>query len=281
MENVFRQERGQALLIVILIMVIALTVGLSLVSRSIVNVNNTNAEAGSQKAFQAAEAGVEIGLQKQLGTSDITIGSTTIAPKEIIQQVVVHPIEGSSIILNNGNPVAQDEGIDVWLTNYPDYSGTPWTGTIYVYWGSKSACNDAAIEAIVIQGASSKDTTATINRYGADGCGTSLDASLNRIGDNKFSGAVVGGSVGGKTFNFSTAISVKQGLLMRLIPLYTNTPIAIVGYDTSNPANLQNFPSQGRFITATGSYGTVQRKVSFFQGYPLLPSEFFYGIFQK
>lgn len=277
----YKNENGQVLLIVILIMVVALTVGLSLASRSIINVRNTNEEANSQKAFQAAEAGVEIALQKPIGNADFTIGQKTLDNNAIINQVTVHTLTGSSIILNNGNPVAQDAGIDLWLTNYPNYSGAPWTGKLYIYWGSKNGCSDAALEAIVISGSSATDPGATITRYGIDPCGTnSVDASQNRTGSNKLSPAQVGATILNTKFNFSTAISLTNGIIVRIIPLYANTPIAITGYTNAGPPDTQNFPSQGRIITATGTYATTVRQVSFFQGYPLLPSEFFYTVFQ-
>lgn len=277
-----QRQKGQVLLIVVLVMVVALTVGLSLVSRSIINVKNTSEEADSQKAFNAAEAGVEIALQKTSAATDVTIAQKTLDNNAIIQQVLIHPIIGSNIVLNDENPVAQDQGIDVWLTNYPNYSGSPWTGKVYIYWGSKNGCSDAAIEAIVISGASATDQNATIQRYGIDPCGSnSIDASQNRTGQNAFTPASGAGSVNGTSFNFSTNISVTNGLLMRIIPLYASTPIGIIGYDNSDPQQLQTFPPQGRIITSTGLYGTTQRKVSFFQGFPLLPSEFFYSFFQS
>lgn len=282
MQKISNPQKGQVLLVVILVMVIALTVGLALVSRSIITLKNSNEEANSQKAFQAAEAGVEIGLQKARSDTDITIGQKTLDNTAVIKQVLIHTIAGSSMILNNGNPVTQDQGLDVWLTSYPNYSGTPWTGKLYIYWGAKSGCQDAAMEAIVISGASATDPSATINRYGIDPCGTnSIDASQNRSGSNKFAAAASGGQVDSQTFPFSTAITITNGLIMRLIPLYASTPIAIVGYTNADPPALQALPSQGRVITSTGSYGSTERQVSFFEGYPLLPSEFFYTIFQK
>jgi len=275
-------QKGQILLIIVLTMIVALTVGLSLVARSVVNLKTSNEDANSQKAFQAAEAGIEIGLQKQQGSGDIIIGQKTLDSKAVINSVNIHNISGSSIVLNNGNPVLQDQGIDIWLTNYPNYSGNSWTGSLDIFWGAQSGCQDAAMETIVISGSSASDPNITINRYGIDPCGTnSIDASKNRNGDNKFSRAQSGGNVNGKNLNFSTSISITNGLIARLVPLYASSPIAVVGYTNGNPAVLQNFPSQGRIITSTGSFGNTVRQVSFFQGYPILPNEFFYTIFQE
>ena len=52
-------QKGQVLLVVVLVMVVALTVGLSLASRSITNLRITSDDENSQRAFSAAEAGVE------------------------------------------------------------------------------------------------------------------------------------------------------------------------------------------------------------------------------
>jgi Tfp pilus assembly protein PilX len=52
-------EKGQMLLIVVLIMVVALTVGLSIAARSLVNLKIATDDENSQRAFSAAEAGIE------------------------------------------------------------------------------------------------------------------------------------------------------------------------------------------------------------------------------
>lgn len=278
-------QKGQVLLIVVLIMVISLTVGLALASRSIVNLRNTNTESDSQKAFQAAEAGIEIALQKPFNTTDQTIYSSSsthlMNNQSKITDLTIHYLGGPDLILNDGNPITQDQGLDVWLTNYPNYSGTPWTGKLNIYWGDKAGCSDAALEVIVISGQSATDSGATINRYGVDPCGSnSVDTSKNRTGQNNFVPAQSGGSVSGTNFNFSTAMNITNGIIVRLIPLYTSTPIGITGQDATTSASLP-FPVQGRMITSLGEFGSTQRQVSFFQGYPLLPSEFFYSILQQ
>src|SRR5260221_55590 len=49
-----KNQEGQILLIIVLIMVVGLTVGLSLAARSIITLRNTTDEANSQKAYCAA-----------------------------------------------------------------------------------------------------------------------------------------------------------------------------------------------------------------------------------
>src|SRR3989344_2066165 len=72
----WERQKGQVLLIVVLVMIVALTVGLSLISRSVTNLRTSTEEAESQKALAAAEAGVEQALK--LGTApagDRNLGS--------------------------------------------------------------------------------------------------------------------------------------------------------------------------------------------------------------
>ena len=115
-------QSGQALLIVVLVMVIALTVGLSLASRSITNLRNSTDEAQSQAAFSAAEAGVEqaVKLGDVNGTSILSGVSLHDKNNSEISNVDVSLIDGSQFLLNNGNPVFQDDGTDIWLSPHTD-----------------------------------------------------------------------------------------------------------------------------------------------------------------
>ena len=53
--RLLKDQSGQALLIIVLVLVVALTVGLSVSSRSIINLKNTQDQASSQKALSAAD----------------------------------------------------------------------------------------------------------------------------------------------------------------------------------------------------------------------------------
>jgi hypothetical protein len=57
-----RMKRGQALLVVMLVLGVAMTVGLSVVSRSITEVNISSTAEDSTRALEAAEAGIEKSL---------------------------------------------------------------------------------------------------------------------------------------------------------------------------------------------------------------------------
>ncbi|CAN5179620.1 hypothetical protein BH09PAT1_BH09PAT1_7730 [soil metagenome] len=251
-------QRGQMLLIVVLVMVIALTVGLSVVSRTVTTLRTTKESESSERAFSAAEAGVE----KILNSTNTSISNTTLSNGSIFS-ATSSVVSGAFFPINNLAPVTQDDGADVWLSTYPTYA-SPFTGTVKIFWGvpggtcSTVSPTDAALEVILISGSKA---VPTITHYNLDGC------ALRRAA-NSFSPPQAGGAISGTTFAHTYSINVTSGLLMRVIPLYTSSIIGVNGVTG-------NLPVQGQSISSTGTYAGTARKISVFKGYPKLPSEFF------
>jgi len=113
-KNSMKKDSGQVLLLVVITMMVALAAGLALVSRMTINLKLSKQNQDSQRAFQAASAGIEKYINSSGGTTINGLNSSTVT-------TTVNSITGSSFLLNNGNPVDQDRGIDVWLSNYPNY----------------------------------------------------------------------------------------------------------------------------------------------------------------
>lgn len=259
-------ERGQTLLIVVLVMVIALTVGLSVVSRSITNLRISTEEASSQRAFSAAEAGVEQVLKSR---QEIT-GPQQLSADATIQEVTIDPIAGTDFLLNGGSPIPKDDGTDVWLSDYSADPSliyrNPWTGNISFNWGASGEVCDpnplqntqAALEIVVISGTKAAPTS---TRYAFDPCSS-------RAVYNNFQDPEAGETIGGKTFAYKATISITSGLIARVIPLYASAAVGISGGGSA-------LPSQGDIISSTGTSESTTRKITFFQGYPEIPSEFF------
>lgn len=256
-------EKGQALLIVVLVMVVALTVGLSIASKTITSLRTSTEEANSQKALAAAEAGIEQALKTN------QIASGTFTDTQTSYQTSITQILGTSFLVNGGNPVLQDNGADLWLSDYSSdpallFTTNRYAGTLTIKWGSSAdSCTNAALEIVIIWGTKASPVS---TRYTFDPCGT-------RASGNRFTQVgITRSSVSGKDFFYQVQITVSSGLLGRIIPLYFNTPMAVVGSVA--------LPSQGSTITSTGTSGTTTRKVNVFQGYPEIPSEFFpYNLF--
>ena len=162
-----KEERGQVLLIVVLAMVVVLTIGLAVASKSIIGLRTSTEQAESQKALSAAEAGIE----QLLKTSVDTTLSGSLSNNTTFSTVATQ-ISGTSFLLNGGSLISRNDGTDVWLS---DYSNDPsliylnqWSGTLTLRWGDNSgACNNAALEVVVISGTKAAPV---LTKYAVDPC---------------------------------------------------------------------------------------------------------------
>ena len=269
------KESGQILLTVVLVMIVALTVGLSLASRSIVDIRTSTEEADSQRALVAAESGIEQALDEVGGTFSgefSEIGSA--------YDVQITPVAGEAFLLNNGNLVEKGEGVDIWFVDHDSdgvaqYGAASWSGDnwLEIYWGtSETPCDNAALEVIIIVDIAG---TPSLKRYAVDPC------ESRRTGGNEFDTAVPETySIGGETLQHKLSIdpiaSSSIVLFIRVVPIYTN---AIMGVRASSA-----LPTQGYSINSTGEFQAVDRQVkrsiSVFKQYGQLPIEYLnYGLF--
>ncbi|OGK36855.1 hypothetical protein A3F03_00710 [Candidatus Roizmanbacteria bacterium RIFCSPHIGHO2_12_FULL_41_11] len=269
-----KRQAGQTLLIVVLVMVISLTVGLSIASKTITNLRTTTEEADSAKALSAAETGIAQSI-KSGATGTITGG---FASNNTAFNSTLTSVSGTSFLVNAGNVIPQDEGADVWLIEHNASGGliytSRWNGTLTIYWGnSLGDCNDpskvpAALEIIKITGTSA--STAIATRYGYDPCSRSNNFASPT--SSPAEGVVAPGT--GKRFYYTANMGgpITDGLLVRVIPLYANTVLAVAGTAV--------LPKQGSIITSAGTSSNVVRKISVVANYYSLPSQFFtYGLF--
>lgn len=258
-------QKGQVLLIVVLVMVTALTVGLSVAARTITNMRTTQDSQSSEQAFTAAEAGLEQSLTENKNVSGKFGNNVT-------YQTVVKTIAGTEFAVNNGAPILKDDSSDVWLSQYPTYA-SPWTGTLTLYWGeqgdvcasSESTNTAAALEVIALTGTKNAPQS-TI--YALDPCNArSLQNKFEYIAPN-------GGTIGGKTYKYRKTITLNSGLLLRIIPLYAPANLAVRGCDSAGN-NCIALPSQGTVIESTGTSGDTARKIVSTKPYPKIPTELF------
>lgn len=278
------EEKGQSLLIVVLVMVVALTVGLSVVLRSITNVRIATEEENSQRAFSAAESGIEQALKTGADISDKALDN-----RSSIKEVKVLTLSGKQFLINSGNPVLKNDAVDLWLIDHNTNGSLNYSSgwqqntqdaSLTIYWGtSADPCANAALEVVVVSGT---QNAPAIKRYAWDSC-TSTSRSNNNSFDASLTGPV---TVGVKTFYFRKDIvisSASKGILVRINPLYFNTPLAVKGCGEAvavTHASCVSLPSQGKIIESTGIADNTVRKVTFYQGYSKIPSEFFpYGLF--
>lgn len=270
-DSSWKSQRGQVLLVVVLVMIVALTVGLSLISRSITNLRTSTEEAESQKALAAAEAGIERALESE---TDIPLGSFDSAGTDVTYKTDVTRVQGTEFAVNGGNEVPKDDGVDIWLSEYTSSDSIfniplQSSANITIYWGdSADACQTAALEIVVVSGSKASPT---LQRYTSEPCD---GVGVDRQSFNNFEAATAANrTIQGVTFRWSKTLPViANGFIIRITPVYHDTKLGI----SSNVA----LPLQGNIITSTGESGKTQRSISVFQGFPKIPSELFpYAIF--
>lgn len=285
-----KPQRGQILLIVVLTMIVALTVGLSVAARIVTELKLSKQNEESQRAFQAAESGIQQTLirQSSIGSSNAPITFDNNAEFSTTYTIDA----GTAIVMNNGLDVDQAVGADVWLSDYspnpalqylnPMGGSNPVTMTLY--WGStdQDDCNsnaaDArvapAIEVVVLQGPTANPTILK-NVFESEGC--------SRITNAK-SGTTTGGpfTLKGTRFRNSAQlvfgpsdVSLSNGLIMKVIPIYNSTVIGFQTQDTVDPSDPYIFPSQGAVVASTGKAGDTVRKVVYYKSFPQMPLEVF------
>lgn len=271
-------QDGQILLIVVLVIIIASTIGLSLASRSITSLRTSTEEAESQKALSAAEAGIERAIQ---GSIPIAVqGNNPSNNSSYFTNFTA--VQSSSFLINGGNVIPKDEGADVWFVGHnadgtADYSSALSPNFLHLYWGTPSeACGTstapAAIQAIVILRNKNTEEIKSY-RYAYDSC-------TARISGNNFTQAnsgsftvtgITGATFGSRTpetgANSDLAKGVNDIVFMRVIPIYKD---AVIGVYACNRAgnNCTSLPSQGYVISSTGISGATNRKLTVFKGYP-------------
>lgn len=272
------KQSGQILLVVVLTMIVALTVGLSIAARVVTELKLSKQNEESQRAFQAAEAGIQQSLEsKESIGSPIPFENNASFSTTFVEDL------GSVIVVNNGLEVDQSVGADVWLSEYSaTQSGlfsNPMGGgsavPITIYWGdpSQTSCLSSgdgvapAIEVVLLKGPVSSPTIQK-NIYEASGC-----ASSNRI-SNASEGSTAGGPFTWNGVQFRNSASLQfggsalsNGLIMKVIPIFNSSVVAFQAGIT--------FPSQGSVVESIGTSGDTVRKVVYFQSHPQLPLEVF------
>jgi len=272
-----KSQSGQMLLIVVLVMVVALTVALSVASRSITNVKISKQNEESQRAFQAAEAGLELNIRIALESGLVVGGDSKFDNNSSFTvgtpQLITYTTGG---YLNIGDPVLQDRGIDVWLMEYDNYksagpsitlaNSAPATRTVEISWQkngglncSSGATRSTALEVWVLRGTNKTDQL-RVEKYFYDECPGSHINTLPTTTNGYHTPT--------DDFKYRSTLTVANGIALKVIPIYNPTKMYVEG----------NLPSQGKIISSEGKAGETVRKLEYTQFYPEFPTEMFYAL---
>lgn len=264
-----KKSSGQTLLIVVLLMTVGLTTGLSLISRSLTDIKISRRGEESSRAFSAAEAGIEESLRSGVASS----GTFTENASEY--KVTKTGVGGSSAPFSLGQ-INHDDTQTVWLIGHDtsgglDYAQAYSGSTIDVCWGETNP--SAAIEAIVYY----RDLSSKIKVW--------RQAFDPEARGNNFSpvDSSAGGNCGSLNLKYRKTLDLSEisgsKIALRLRPFYNPSPV-ILGV---GPAASANLPGQGEEIVSTGkvSGSEVVRKVRVFTSYKVVPAIFDYVLYSQ
>lgn len=298
--TVYHDQSGQVLIIILLVLVVGVSIILSLSARSITDVRTTTSTEQSNRAYFAAEAGIERALQ-QIKDGSVT-GST-------------NPITGQATDLGNGAQYTgnisssgsfaqafyltalKDNTVQVNLRSDITSDATGLMGgRIDIYWHTTSgpvAADTAALEITFLR----KNTSS--GEYSVDKFGCDPITAAGRFPADGFScaGSIAGNnptaSCGTATlagvynssinsFCFKTTLplnATERTLLMRIRPIMpppvTSASEGIAVEYTNSSGGILPLPQQGYSITSTGvGKDGSNRKLVVFRSYPSLPTIF-------
>ena len=287
---VFNFQSGQVLLITLLIMVVGLTVGLAVIARSVTSVKISTQEEESQRAFYAAEAGLEELLLPgaSIPTGPVMVGDASYT------LIVGGGTEPGGQKFTFKNLIEQDETQPVWLVGH-DVNGEilavgvageltsryPIGQPIDICWSNPDSGDTPAMEITIIH-----QRTIGSKEYGV--ARGAYDPEGSRRYSNKFSNITPAPVPNCSDYQYSQRISFAtfnlpgynpgnpsnstvRVVALRLRPIYNDAKVAVVG---SSP-----LPPQGKEIESLGQAGTAQRKLKVFRAYPSFPSVFDYVLF--
>jgi len=286
--NISANKSGQALLIILLAMATLTTVVMSIVSRSISEVEITNREEESLRAFSAAEAGIEQALvTAAVGTSvsDNLEVPTTPNNQTGISEYNADVSSFPAALNSFTYPVEMlsGESVTIWLvtrdgntiydcSSQPCYSGN----SIQLCWGEDGiAATNPQAPAVIVSYAfedSSGNLALTQMAY---------DPNSSRRSSNNFSPASTSPSctIDGVTYSFQTTMDLNAlGLpvgtpgrvkYMRVKSLYNTSSAQRIGISSAS-----NFPPQGKVVTSVGKSGNSTRKIEAYLLNPTIPSLF-------
>ncbi len=285
-----KYQHGQVVILLLLVMLVALTIGLTITQRSLSDVSISSKTEQSSRAFSAAEAGIEKALLNQTATNSADIGNQSGYTVTVASNL---PSTGQALEYPK---LSKDSIEQYWLidpnmalsalnlpatTNPSGYDG----GTIDIYYEDPATpVGDlVALEVNLI----TKDNTGLYKKYqylyDEDGgrrtnnnfiaptaCSTftinTLYSPTISTLDRTFKCKITG-------FNIKPSSETSIALRIRLLYSSTSQPVAVA------PAATKSLPPQVSLFTSVGTAGQTQKTVQVFKHVKDVPFFFDYAIY--
>lgn len=274
-------QSGEIILVILLIMAVGLTIGLSVAGRSLTDVRLSTQIDESSRAFSAAEAGIESVLSLGLygaGSASGPIGDSN-------YDVSVAALGASSSIFAFPTALEDGDAQTIWLVNHgangPVEARTYTQNSIEVCWGDETATVPAIEVSVLFKSGSNYK----VARAGFDSNKAGRSGSANNFLDPD-SGACSQQAAGYNHHTTVTFVSldplvpinmVTDTLLaLRLRPVYASAKIAVV------PSGGATLPEQGKNISSVGKSGSgVSRRWNVVQTYSAPTDLFDYAVWSN
>lgn len=246
-------RRGQALVVILLVLAVGLTLGLAVISRTVTEVGTATTQVESSKALSKAETGVEAALSGSVLPAGVT--ASDYLGRQISISEPLAAGESSTIFLSDHMANG-----DIDFSRLNTYSGD----SLYLCWGTEIG-SPVAIEASLYYREAS---IYKVKRFAYDPEGRGgferSDAAVNCPTDYSY-------------INQKQLTNLPSGkILLRVRLLYNGNVAHYVGVSGTS-----DFPIQGKNIISTATEGNTTRKIEVFQRYPdlspLLDSAVFSG----
>ena len=274
--------KGQVLLVLLLVMAVGLGVGISIIARSLTDVSTSSKAEQSQRAFSAAEAGIEKALQ---GTcvSDPCVSFSDNSATATTQGGVLLPTPGQALEFP---PVSKESFAHFWLADPMTVANYYKQTSIEVYWGdpnAKDAAGNADIAAIELTFIYYDNTSGTYknSKYYYDSV-AARRFSNNFTDTTCDSNGYTTGLTGGAKFHCKQTVSSLHAnlkiLRVRLLYNYNAQPVALKPI-TTGCSDGCSLPPQARLIISTGSSGVTKRTIQLFSIDRVVPFFFDFAIF--
>lgn len=295
-------QKGQALLIILLVLSVILTTALSIVSRTVTEITISTAEEESSRALSAAEAGIErvlisggdvSGTLPNLASFETVVDATSGSDNEFSYPAWLESGESATFWM-----VSHDESGNLSCSGLPCFRGT----ALNVCWGSGVSPGDAPAVEISFYFDQSLMSTQFGNFSNMEIARLAFDPIAERRSVNSFANPTGGDcTIGLENYLFSTGnISLTDNIfipmgcangpvsgcaIMVKVKFFYNTDAAPAGISTVLLTGAQ-LPAQGLSISSTGVYADKTRKIDVFQSFPVPPvvfesSIFSYGSLEK
>ena len=266
-----KNNKGQALLLVLLAMAVIITVVLSVASRSITDLVVTTQDEESLRAFSAAEIGVEKALIIGSDIPQTQIGDATYTAE-------VGGFPSGSLDYVYPFTVSESESATVWFMSHDPTTGQLTCSSPNICYRRTSVrfCwGETTSPAVEFTFYYESGGVTRIER-------AAYDPSSSRRASNGFRAPSGTCRAGGKTYRHSATIAMSSlGVnistlrFARVRALYDDLSFAAVGLGGSP------LPPQGRRVESTGSVGDATRKVEVYALFPDTPSIFDTALFSS